>query len=171
MTDRQAAELSAMLMAGWPAARCSKATLALYGAKLRGYEYQAGRKAVDGLHGTSDFLPSIKQLQDALDAVSGTARGIADEQWTAVGQAIRAVGTYGAPRFRDPVTEHCVCSIGWRRLCKGDNDAADRAAFVRLYNQVAERDTLQKRAGTERSIAAPGRIAGFIGAVGNGGRS
>ena len=69
--------------------------------------------------------------------------------------AIRMEGTYSPqPKFRDAVTEHCVGLMGWRYLCKSSNDVADRARFCELYDAVANRDRIERRAGQTRTIAA-----------------
>ena len=50
--------------------------------------------------------------------------------------------------FTDPVTAQCVASLRWRELCDSENQAADRARFVELYDKLAA----QKSEGVTRKL-------------------
>ncbi len=151
MTKAEATRLVAILAAAWPDSKATQQTMALYVTRLLECDYGAAEAAVRRLVDNSRWLPRIADLLDAIEPPPA----IALEQWGRVCYAIRMEGTYSPqPKFRDAVTEHCVGLMGWRYLCKSSNDVADRARFCELYDAVANRDRIERRAGQIRTIAA-----------------
>ena len=66
---------------------------------------------------------------------------------------IRRTGVYGVPSFADPLVTECVRIMTWRGLCLGENEAADRARFIELYDGLATRWRVDAVAG--RALPAP----------------
>ncbi len=169
MTPTEAATLTAELLESWPRAQVSPRLAAAYAEELAAVEPDVARAVIRGLRRTSKWLPTVAELVTAIEAIANP-RGDADEQWGVVCEAIRRVGVYQPPpRFVDPVTALCVQRMGWAHLCKSTNDAADRAAFRKLYEGATDRDRLERAFGQPRTLGAP--VRGFLGAVGNGGGS
>ncbi len=42
--------------------------------------------------------------------------------------------------FPDPTTMRCVELMQWSKLCSSENEVADRARFVELYDKLAVQD-------------------------------
>jgi hypothetical protein len=148
MTDAQARELTAMIFMLWEHARPEAAKLETWARILRGFDYASTKEAIGRLVHTNKFVPAIAEIRAvALDIEHGPQRTGA-EAWGAVCAEIRRVGSYESPRFADPGVTECVRLMDWRYLCLSENEAADRARFIELY------DNLQTRA---RQDLAAGR--------------
>jgi hypothetical protein len=104
---------------------------------------------------TSKFLPTIAEIRAAAVEMAHGARRLGGEAWGDVGSEIRRVGAYGEPQFTDPVAAECVRLMGWRNLCLGTNDAADRARFVELYDGLAVRARADQVAGEALALPKP----------------
>jgi hypothetical protein len=154
----EAAELVALLVGAYPRGGITEATCAVYETQLTDLTYEAASAAVGKLLRSSRFMPTIAEIREAAAALElGDVRPGA-EAWGDVLQAIRKVGSYGMPRFADPIVEQCVRSLGWRNLClDGHNDAADRAKFCELYDRLAQRQRVDVVAGEPALLPGPVR--------------
>lgn len=118
-----------------------EATEATYHRMLADLPYDAARVGVELLLATATRMPTIAEIRDAtIGAQVGSVRPGADA-WGAVRKAIEGEGAGRRPGvdfvFADSVTARCVDRLGWRELCAGENKAADRSQFVKLYDQLA----------------------------------
>ena len=150
MTKREVAELVVILATAFQNWKPTEEVSALYERLLEDVDADAGKRAVLRLVATLKFPPTIAEIRSAAAELACGHRRLGAEAWGDVLEAIRRVGSYGAPRFADPITAECVRLMGWRNLCLSQQDAADRARFQELY------DGLQSRA---RDDAAAGRYA------------
>jgi hypothetical protein len=76
--------------------------------------------------------------------------------------AVRKFGVYRQPSFCDPVVARAVQSLGWEEICNSENQAADRARFIELYDRLsrAQRREAQVHGGAQLPALAPrGAIA------------
>jgi hypothetical protein len=137
----EAAKLVAMLSAAYRDAPISEQTSEVYEAMLSDLDFAAGQQAVQRLICSSKWLPTVAEIRAAAaDVKHGPVRA-GGEAWGDLVEAIRRVGSYRpAPTFADPLVAECVKAMGWRELCLGSNDAADRAKFVALYDALAGRE-------------------------------
>ena len=106
------------------------------------------------------FFPTLAELRDIelrLSSPSGL-RPCAAEAWGQVRAAIGSVGFYGKPTFGDDLVARAVEYIGWRALCTSENAEADRAHFMRIYEQIVTREVeaarLMPRARELRALTA-----------------
>jgi|GEM_PF-965915 len=152
MTPVEAAKAVALLAAAYPAARWSEQTGQIYEQMLADLDFEVAKQAVMRLVCTSKFLPTIAELREAAgDIVLGPCRNGIDA-WGDVTMAIRRVGSYGTPTFKDSLVGECVRIMGWRYLCLAEtSEAADRARFAELYTD------LQRRQRTA-NLSEPGRL-------------
>jgi hypothetical protein len=147
----EASEIVAILASAFPSSKAGDGTFRLYEKVLLGYDYEAIHASAMRLLVNARWLPTLAEIIEGNEP----AGGIALEQWGHVGKACAIVGSYQPmPTFRDPVTAHCVDMMGWKYLCTSPNEAADRARFVELYNQVSDRDRRELRAGQHRTLMA-----------------
>jgi hypothetical protein len=158
MQRGEAAKLVAMLSAAYRDAAISEATAEVYEAMLADVDFEAGKRAVQRLICSSKWLPTVAEIRAAAaDVQHGPVRA-GGEAWGDLVEAIRRVGSYRpAPTFADPLVNECVKAMGWRELCLGSNDAADRAKFVALYDSLAGRERSNLVAG----VALPEARRGF----------
>ena len=43
------------------------------------------------------------------------------------------------PKFKDPLIQKAVDIMGWKELCLSENQVADRAHFMKIYDKLVER--------------------------------
>jgi hypothetical protein len=152
MTPSEAAKAVAMLQAAYPAARWSEPTIELYELMLAPLEFSVARNAVVRIIHSSKFLPTVAEvLEAAVDVSVGPSRNPIDA-WGDVGMAIRRIGSYGSPKFEDPLVAECVRIMGWRNLCLGDSsEMADRARFAELYADMQRKQRVNL-------VSEPGKL-------------
>lgn len=96
---------------------------------------------------TSDWLPTPAQIRRIVhEAKCGRVRAGGDA-WGDVLKAVSRFGINRTPEFDDPITAAAVKRFGWRALCLSENQIADRARFIELY------DTLAGAAAEDESVA------------------
>ena len=53
---------------------------------------------------------------------------------------VRIRGYYQSPEFSTPMIQRAIDGLGgWRAFCAGDNLVADRAHFLKIYEQLLNR--------------------------------
>lgn len=137
MTPVQCSKLVAVLLAGFPQARVTDATSALYERMLLDLDVLAAHAAVERLLATEKWLPPIAAIREATLAIALGERRPGGEAWGDVLREIRRVGVNRAPAFEDDLVEKAVHALGWRELCLSESPVADRARFIELYDQLA----------------------------------
>ncbi len=88
------------------------------------------------------FFPAASELRRAamslIDRSEGRLSG--EEAWEQVCREIRESGYYRVPTFTDPIIYRAVdCLGGWKTACASENQIADRAHFLRIYDSLATR--------------------------------
>lgn len=141
MTSTETKKLVAILIASFPAAKVSLDTVTVYERMLADLDYPAASAAVERLLATSKFLPTVAEIREAaLTLYAGETRP-GGEAWGDVLKAIRKYGYVRAPgidfHFDDPIIADCVRALNWTELCNSENQAADRARFIELYDKLA----------------------------------
>lgn len=96
---------------------------------------------------TSKWLPSVAELRELVAEAKYGDRRPGGDAWGDVLRAIATVGAYRSPAFADPVVARCVHALGWRELCLSENQAADRARFVELYDKLAATERREQTIG------------------------
>ena len=99
-------------------------------------------------------FPTIAELLQACDPDHSEADAL--NAWTEVMQQISSTGSYGVPKFSDPITAKAVLSIGgWKMLCLCETARIGyhREAFFRAFKTLRGRDNDMKfleKGGPER---------------------
>ena len=100
---------------------------------------------------TSKWFPSVAELREAANKITAYSLGIrtAEEAWLKVQAAIRRYGWYGesdgaggwrVPRMLSELERNAVDALGgWKLLCHSENAPADRAHFLRIYDNLLKR--------------------------------
>jgi hypothetical protein len=171
MTKLESAKLTAALALFFPAARFSEENADAYEALLRDLDASLAMSAVARLAATSKFFPTVAEIRaEALALTDGGARN-AEEAWGDVVEAIRHVGAYREPTFKDASVAFAVARLGWRNLClEGRNDASDRARFCELYSRAVERERRDRQASPGLAAGPRGHLSdavrGLLGGIG-----
>jgi hypothetical protein len=130
------------------------AQVELYWRALKAHPLDRVRDAIDAVMATERFMPPPAVLLEAIAkrrAVESGALPITAEQaWGIVTAAFQTVGRY-RPFPTDteggPLLAKVVNAIGWNVLCNGENEAADRAHFFRMFDSIARQDADAERLG------------------------
>ncbi len=157
MTPLEAAKAVAVLTAAYPAAKWSEETCKAYESALADLDFELARAAFRRLARTHRFPPAISEVVGAaLEEAIGPSRSGA-EAWGDVVYAVRHVGSYRVPAFRDPIVGRVVDQFGWLNLClEGGEDAPLRARFCQAYDAAAaaQRAEALARPGMVNELAA-----------------
>lgn len=145
MKPGEAKRVVAFLLALCPAAKIHAApdgvgTVEVYQALLVDLPFQAAMAAVTAVAKTHRFptvLPSVAEIREATLTLTHGARRPGGDAWGDVLRAVRRFGAYRTPSFDDPLVARAVAALSWREICTSENQAADRARFVELYDQLA----------------------------------
>lgn len=128
------------LVAAYPNAQVTVETIAVYDRLLSDIPPSELQTVVDQCVATCKFLPTVAEIRDKWNSLTAAlGQPSAAEAWGEVLKEIRRVGWIGAPEFANPAIAQVVKMMGWRELCSSENVVADRAHFMRMYDQVIER--------------------------------
>lgn len=186
MTVVEAAKLLAVLCTAFPdgmrflSEDQQADTRALYRMYLEDWPYAVGDAAVRRIVASYRRWPTIADIRQACTAQTYGRQRLAGEAWGDV-KALRT------PQERpitdlDPALRACIISMGWIqhdtlfrgsaqikrwRVVTGDNEAADRAKFCEMYEQLAQRITQDRVVGQlapalPRSAALTGETVGSL---------
>ncbi|NLL20004.1 MAG: hypothetical protein GX262_13470 [Clostridia bacterium] len=133
-------KILSVLSAAYPNFQLTEETGELYVRLLSDLPYNKLQAAALSHISQSKFFPTIAELRSmANEIMPGERIPSPMEAWGEVIEQIRKVGHYGRPSWSHPVIEKTVRAFGWRDLCLSENVVADRAHFLRMYEQYAER--------------------------------
>jgi hypothetical protein len=137
MTRSEVAKLVAVLCCAYPNAKISADTSTVYENMLADLEVGLANAAVKRLLATAKWIPTIAEIRSAvLEAQHGASRPGGDA-WGDVLQAVHRFGMYREPVFTDSTVTRCVKQLGWTEICQSENQQADRARFIELYDRLA----------------------------------
>ena len=136
MTPDQATTITSILVAAFRPNPWTPDNTTAFAAGIADLEHEPARAAAIALTQTNVFMPRIAELRQAVLARHAATAG---EAWADVQRAIAAVGSYGNPQF-DPATTTALTAMGgWKAICASEDQMADRAHFLRIYDQIATR--------------------------------
>lgn len=133
-----------LLAAAFPSAQVQKNTIAVYVQMLKDISLITLDVVVEQCLAECKFFPTISEIRDKAILIPGQ-RPTPAEAWGQVLQQITRVGFYGKPFFADDLTARAVEIMDWRQLCTSENTVADRAHFMRIYEQLLNRETEDAR--------------------------
>jgi len=85
------------------------------------------------------FFPKPVEIRDRVMKISQIAPANAGEAWEEVMIAMKRDGFHKHPKFDDPIIQRAVEAMDWQALCSSENTIADRAHFMKIYDQLIER--------------------------------
>lgn len=141
MNKQETAKILAVIDVLFKSARTQPVDVALqievWTEMLGDLEYRSVDLAIRSMAGTSTWAPSIAEIREAvLELEEGPVRA-GGEGWRDFLDAVGRYGSYRVPVFSDPVVSRVVQSLGWKELCLSENQVADRARFIELYDKLA----------------------------------
>lgn len=148
MTQAEAAKLVAVLMAAYPTNKATAQTSGIYERMLADLDYPAANAAIERLLATAKWMPTVAEIRETTLTLAIGEQKPGGEAWGAVLKAIQAEGYMRKPGqdfvFSDPTTARCVQLMQWSKLCNSENETADRARFVELYDKLAIQERRQR---------------------------
>lgn len=100
--------------------------------------------AIERFMAMSKFDPTVSALRECVQDIKNPASDFtADQAWNEVMEAIRHCGTYhqeSGYALMSPMTLNIVKSMGYRELCLSENNMADRAHFIKMFEQYKSRE-------------------------------
>ena len=152
MTQVEVAKLVAVLIAAFPSTKASGDTSKIYERMLRDLDCEQAGAAVQRLLASAKFMPTIAEIREAVLVSERGPKRAGGDAWGDVLAAVHRFGSYRTPTFTDPTVAHAVAALGWSEICLSENQAADRARFIELYDklQATERAELQVPADVRR---------------------
>lgn len=97
------------------------------------------KKAVKKIIATSEFPPSIAQIRKEVLEENTEVIKNSGEAWLEVIEAVSHFGFYRQNEAFDnlsPITKKAVKCIGWRYICTSSDTMADRAHFLKIYENL-----------------------------------
>ena len=155
----------AVMTAAYPNAAIRRETLDVYVYDLSDIPDEVLDQACAYCRANLKFFPTIAEIREAAARLQSGANQLppAAEAW---GEFIR-LGQYFSgddpcpfESMSSDVLRRTIKAMGWRYLCGSTNGVADRARFIELYNQYAERKLKeyvtppQLKAGEQNALAA-----------------
>ncbi|RJQ10889.1 MAG: hypothetical protein C4551_01915 [Bacillota bacterium] len=129
-----------VLVEAYPDKEIKPGTVEIYIRCLADLPYEAVQAAVLQHITSNKWFPTISELRElATGMLPGNQIPTATEAWAEVKQAFAKVGYYGKPEWSHPALAKTVEAMGWQSLCMSENDIADRAHFIRLYEVYVKR--------------------------------
>lgn len=129
------------LFASYPNSQATVETVAQYDRLLSDIPPADLQTVVDQAVAECKFLPTVAELRERWHTLAGGLGQLtAGDAWGRVKDEIRRVGSWGTPKFDDPITARVVRNMGWLELCTSESpEGVDRAQFERMYNEIARR--------------------------------
>ncbi|GHU57531.1 hypothetical protein AGMMS49975_23260 [Clostridia bacterium] len=95
-----------------------------------------------------DFPPTVAEVLEAVNFVSGEKVADADEIWAEIIRAIRYYGWYKQKEAMAAISQEArdaVKFMGWRELCASEDPMADRAHFLKVYPAILARKKTERQ--------------------------
>lgn len=151
MKDSEAKAMANTLFGGYPLLRVSDATLDVYRQAFSAMTVERALLIINRLHVThKERPPNLGQVLEACTVQDSGARISGEEAYTQLTKAAQRYGrSYGSddpPPKLDPLVVRALGVWGsWNQFCNSpDDDAAGRARFIALYDQLAQREQVAK---------------------------
>lgn len=142
----QVAYVIKQLFGAYPNAKITDETTAQYLRLLQDIPPDELQTVVDQCVVDLKFLPTIAEIRDRWhDLTRDPHQLTAAEAWGEVVEAFWADGYVRTPEFSDERITQVVRYMGWQTLCESTNQMADRAHFMRMFDQLTEREQRQNK--------------------------
>jgi Loader and inhibitor of phage G40P. len=127
----------------WPEPGKEEMLMTLWTKMLADVDFEVGQAAIEKHLVESVYPPTIADIRARIADITVIREKTGIEAWGEVKNAIRRYGTYreeDAMKSMGGVTQKVVEAIGFRTLCLSENEMADRAHFLKVYDVMANRE-------------------------------
>jgi len=125
----------------------SKEQMEFWYSMLKDIEYPVLEIAIKKLVSELVYPPTIADIRNAVAETTEIPALDAAGAWGEVRDAIRYYGSYrkeDALESLSPLTRQVVQGMGWQELCYSENQMADRAHFIRMYETLVDRERKER---------------------------
>ena len=143
MTKAEVAKILTVLAAAYPKFEVDDLKVRVWHEMLGDLDYATANMAAKKLILENNFPPSIAEVRKAAMEILNPEVMTAAEAWGEVERAVRVYGCYQeieALASLSPRTAKVVRQIGWREICLNEEPGVIRGQFLKMYQQVQERD-------------------------------
>ena len=137
----------------YPAVQMAPASIKGYARMLQDIPLETLTVAIDQLCSESKYLPSVAEIREKVRVLTAPKDVLSPgEAWGVVLKRMKQYGIYEPypprpiPPIEHPFIAEAVAAIGgWYDLCTSDNVVADRAHFMKIYEQLVARREADER--------------------------
>lgn len=143
MTIGETAKLLAVLAASYPKFEVDDLKVQVWHEMLGDLDYSVASLAVKKLIMQNTFPPAIAEVRKVAAELMNRGQVTGAEAWGEVIKAIRSFGYYReeeALASMSPTTAKVVRHMGWREICLSDEPSVIRGQFLKMYEQVSNRE-------------------------------
>lgn len=149
MKKTETVQLLAVINAAFPNIQITEAMVSLWHELLGDIDFNLAKAAVKKLLLESPYPPSIADIRKrAVEILTPEEEKIdAAEAWGEVERAMRFYGYYReaeALESMSPRVAKVVRWMGWRDICLSEEPGVVRGQFLKMYQQVTEREQKEK---------------------------
>jgi hypothetical protein len=127
----------------WPEKDKEELTISLWSKMLADTEFYIAEAAIEKFIAESVYPSTIADIRARIADITVLPEKTPIEAWGDVCTAIRRYGHWNVEKAMDSlsgVTKKVVKSIGFVTLCMSENEMADRAHFLKVYEVLAKRE-------------------------------
>jgi hypothetical protein len=127
----------------WPEEGKEEAVTMLWLKMLEDTPFFIAEAAIEKYIAESVYPPTIADVRARIADITVFREKTPIEAWGDVKTAIRQFGSYNEKKAMDSlggVTRKVVEAIGFRTLCLSEDEMADRAHFLKVYDILAKRE-------------------------------
>jgi len=127
----------------WPENGKEDALISLWETMMSDVDFEIGQVAIQKHMSESVYPPTIADIRAKIADCTVAREKTGIEAWGDVKSAIRRFGSYNEKKAMESlsgVTRKVVEYIGFKTLCLSEEEMADRAHFLKVYDTVARRE-------------------------------
>jgi hypothetical protein len=127
----------------WPEDGKEELVKELWTKMLSDTSFEVAQVAIEKFLSESVYPPTIADIRQRIADITVIPEKTGIEAWGDVKQAIRQYGSYNEKKAMDSlrgVTRKVVEAVGFRTLCMSENEMADRAHFLKVYDNLDKRE-------------------------------
>lgn len=164
MTSKQAQQLVAFMVDGFPKCDWSPAFQRIFASRIEELDYEPAKRAACCLIDSATFPPAIAEFKAAYVAQLRGEKRPALDAWGDVVRAVRYVGRCETPKWKDPMVGYVVHRLGWEYFCDSDDpDGVKSKRFCDLYEATTDAEV--RAAQIDARARPPERLGGIIGGL------
>jgi hypothetical protein len=127
----------------WPEHGKEDALISLWETMMSDVSFEVGQVAIHKHMSESVYPPTIADIRAKIADITVIREKTGIEAWGDVKTAIRRFGIYNEKKAMDSlsgVARKVVEAIGFKTLCLSEEEMADRAHFLKVYDTLAKRE-------------------------------